>query len=223
MLLIIPTIQKIVSPAATGPVKRKSGPNGFAMKSMEIPRATATPASAIWPISWYRARRSNRSSIAPRPAATAPPSSRAATSDVSRLNGIGTRSAAWLTSRNSAGDQEERGADGQAAAPRDRDGVDPPRLRPVDDLVAEHDPSDDRRHREGDQRGEDEHDHDRSDEVPDVRDERHPGRIPLAGGAIVGSVTPPAGPGPGIGRRSRGPRRRGAPARPARRGGGWRR
>ena len=44
MLLIIPTIQKIVSPAATGPTVNRIGgpPNGLAMKSMVIPRATAT-------------------------------------------------------------------------------------------------------------------------------------------------------------------------------------
>ena len=156
MLLIIPTIQKMVSPAATGPVKRKSGPNGFVMKVIDTPRATAAPARAIWPISWYRARRSNRSSIAPRPAATAPPSSRATTSDVSKLNGIGTRSAAWLMSRNSAATSEERRADGQTAASRHRDGVDPAGLRPVDDLVAQHHPADDRRHDQGDEGGEDE-------------------------------------------------------------------
>ena len=102
MLLIIPTIQKIVSPAAIGPTDEKrigAPPSGLAMKSMVIPRATAKQASAIWPSSWTRARRSNRSSIAPSPAATAPPSSNAATSDGAKAAGTGTKCALWLTSR----------------------------------------------------------------------------------------------------------------------------
>ena len=56
MLLIIPTIQKIVSPAAIGPTEEKrieAPPNGLAMKSIVIPSATAKQASAIWPSSWH--------------------------------------------------------------------------------------------------------------------------------------------------------------------------
>ena len=54
MLLIIPTIQKIVSAAATGPAVNwiVPPPSGLAMKSMLIPSATAPQASATWPSSW---------------------------------------------------------------------------------------------------------------------------------------------------------------------------
>ncbi len=50
MLLIIPTIQKMVRPAATRPSKRmRSGPNGLATNVIETPRKTARQATAIWP------------------------------------------------------------------------------------------------------------------------------------------------------------------------------
>ena len=85
MLLIIPTIQKTVSPAAIGPAGNGivPPPNGLAMKSMLIPSATAAGQRDLAE-QLERARRSNRSSMAPRPAATAPPSSSAATSDRAR-------------------------------------------------------------------------------------------------------------------------------------------
>jgi hypothetical protein len=82
MLLIIPTIQKIVRTAATGPANRNAGPpSGLAMKSIVIPAATAAAARTTWPSSCQRARRSRRSSIAPSAAAAAPPIRRADTSD----------------------------------------------------------------------------------------------------------------------------------------------
>ena len=50
MLLIIPTIQKIVRPAATSPSKRMmSAPNGLATKVIVTPRKTARQATATWP------------------------------------------------------------------------------------------------------------------------------------------------------------------------------
>ena len=66
MLLIIPTIQKIVKPAANGPPKKMTpGPNGSLMKSMTMPAAIANTARPIWPTSCQRARRSKKSSRAP--------------------------------------------------------------------------------------------------------------------------------------------------------------
>ena len=55
MLLIIPTIQKTVSPAATTPEPANEigrPPNGLATKSMVMPSATAPQARRIWPRSW---------------------------------------------------------------------------------------------------------------------------------------------------------------------------
>ena len=55
MLLIIPTIQKTVSPAATTPVPANEigrPPNGLATKSIVMPSATAPQARRIWPRSW---------------------------------------------------------------------------------------------------------------------------------------------------------------------------
>ena len=78
MLLIIPTIQKIVNPAANAPLKvMTSPPNGLAMNVMLIPSATAKTPRPIWPASCQRARRSRKSSIAPSAAAAAPPTSSA--------------------------------------------------------------------------------------------------------------------------------------------------
>ncbi len=67
---------------------------------MVMPSATAPTASATWPSSCQRARRSNRSSIAPRIAATAPPRNSAATSGELRELGIGTHPASWLRYMN---------------------------------------------------------------------------------------------------------------------------
>ncbi len=103
MLLIIPTIQKIVKAAAMAPSKRMTGPpNGLAMNPIEIPSATAKTPSAICPRNCHRARRSSRSSIAPSAAAAAPPTISAATAWSSRLNGTGRRPVAMLTLRLTA-------------------------------------------------------------------------------------------------------------------------
>ncbi len=147
MLLIIPTIQKIVSPAAIGPTDEKrigAPPSGLAMKSMVIPSATAKQASAIWPSSWTRARRSNRSSMAPSAGRDRP------TEQQRRHLRWG--EGGWdrhevrtlVDEEEEAGDQQERGADRKAPAARDGDRVDAPGLRSVDHPVAQDDGADQR-------------------------------------------------------------------------------
>ena len=121
MLLIIPTIQKIVNPMAIGGAKRDDPGPERVVDDVDLDAEGDRPAaSAIWPRNCQRARRSNRSSSAPSAAATAPPSSSAATPSGCSDGGTAIRSANSLTIRNPPATREERGRHHEAAAPRDR-------------------------------------------------------------------------------------------------------
>ena len=73
-----------------------------------------------------------------------------------------------LTGGRASDHQDERRRDRDAAAARDGRGVDPPGLGPVDHLVADHDPPDERGQDQGHQRGGDEGHDDRSDRAAEL-------------------------------------------------------
>ena len=130
-----------------------------------------TPPSPIWPASCQRARRSNRSSMPPSAAAAAPPRNSARNSDGPRVSGVGTQSALALRSTNPPATTRKRRGDREAAGAWDRARIHAASIRAIDDAVAQHDPPDERRQDEREERGRDEDRHDRPDAVPDLLDE----------------------------------------------------
>ena len=223
MLLIIPTIQKTVSPAATTPVPANEigrPPNGLATKSIVMPE---------------RHRAAGQEDLAQELVAGAEVEQ---VVDGAQTGGHGTAEqerrrlgrregerhrhdpAAVVDEEEGGRHGEERGAHREPAATRHGDRVHPSGLGPVDDLVAQHDPADQGSQGQGEHGRRDEREEDRSQVVADFGDEGHrrPGRLVTA--SSVRPLTRSAGRAPGTGSRSRGPRRPGEPRPPARRGRG---
>ena len=105
----------------------------------------------------------------PRSAAAAPPSSKATTSGELSELGIGKPSVLVIEVQEGTRRDEERRRHRESAATRDGDEVDPTGIRPVDDLVSQHDHADDRGQQERDERGRDEGNDDRTDRVAKLR------------------------------------------------------
>ena len=176
MLLIIPTIQKIVSPAAIGPTEAKRIGAAAERVGDEVDRDPQGDCEA--------GQRDLTEQLDARPQVEqvvdgAEPSRDRPTEQQRRhlrwREGERDRHEVrtLVDEQEEAGDEQERGADRQATAARDGDRVDAPGLRSVDHPVAQDDGADHGREDQGEQPREHEADHDRAEGVADARDEGH--------------------------------------------------
>ena len=200
MLLIIPTTQKIVRPAATAASKRTTpGPNGLAMKSIVTPAATA--ADAEQDLAKELPSGAQVEQVVDRAEGGRDRPAEQQRRDRGRLHldRDGDQVDLLVDDQEDARDEQERRRHGEAAGPRDGDHVDPPLLRLVDDLVADDDPPDDRGQHEGEHRGGQEDDQDRNDGGASGGDEVHRGAAVAGRSVRSRCVTRTAAPGPGSG------------------------
>jgi hypothetical protein len=202
MLLIIPTIQKTVRLAAMTPRTGTRAPERVRDEVDGHAKGDSEQASAICPSNWHA--RPQVDQVVDRAERRGDRTAEEERNDLRSLQRDRDRDepAALIDDEEHRRDEQEGGADREATAARDRDGVDPAGLRMVHDLIAHHDPSNEGRQDQGEQGCGYEHGGDRSEGRAGVRDEGH--RDPRPGGvpATVRSVTRRATPEPGTGSRS---------------------
>ena len=182
MLLIIPTIQKIVNPMAIGGAKRDDPGPERVVDEVDLD-AERDGARSQRDLTEELPARPQVEQVVQRAERGGDRSSEQQRRDPERMQRRrdGDQVGELVDDQEPAGHREERGGHDQPAAPRDRFAIDPPSPGPIHDPAQEQEPPDLRGEDERNQGGRHEDGDDRPDRGADPRDEGHAAGRPGTG------------------------------------------